>query len=317
MSRANCALYVDANQRYCCIRKVFRVGKAHASGFTVVLANTGPVDLLVFPTGDTDEVSTVHSTLEEGSTTILDAGTYMLDLDCSALDGTDAPADVAAQMSACCEPIGDEFSEAAFICQKFEELFSGTIDIGDVNIDVASIEALKECLTSDEGSAIEKLCSISDILNVVLGEKPADDSGETATYTNINNTTDIVTSVGTGEIKWVFTEDPADLQPDAVAITDFIVDCVAAGNTVDLTWTDVDGNEGSMTVNAVDGAAPDYLFTAEGDVIGDGVKVFTATATCNVEAGEPTPVLSTFDACVVAAIEENTAVLSDFFNMEC
>lgn len=140
MSRENCSLYVDGNTNYCCVPKVFKVGEGHAAGVTVTLANTGPVDLLVYPTGDTDEVAVVHSTLAEGSTTIFDAGVYMLDLDCEALDGTDAPEEVAEQMSACCSAIAGELANAAFLCQKIDELISG----GGVSVDLSTIETLLE-----------------------------------------------------------------------------------------------------------------------------------------------------------------------------
>lgn len=133
----SCSLYVDANGRYCCTDKVFRVGD---KAYTVVLANTGPVDLLVYPSGDTDEVSVVHSTLEEGSTTIIDAGTYMLGLDCEALDGTTAPLAVADQMAACCAPLIGVTAETAILCEKLESLFGGQ------EANTVILEAIQACL---------------------------------------------------------------------------------------------------------------------------------------------------------------------------
>lgn len=152
MSKQNCALYVDKNGRYCCREKVFTIGKGKACGMTVVLGNTGPVDLLVYPTGDTNEVAIVHSTLEEGSTTVLDAGTYKLGLPCDELDGKEAPKAVAEQMSACCHEIAKEGADAAFICACLEAALGGTLTVevtglieklcaGDPSVSIAEIMA--------------------------------------------------------------------------------------------------------------------------------------------------------------------------------
>ena len=140
MSRQNCSLYVDGNGRYCCRDKVFRVGD---NAYTVTLANTGPVDLMVFPTGDTDEVSVLHSTLQEGSTTITDAGTYMLDLDCEALDGTVAPDVVEMQMSACCHPVTHtDVFEVALLSKVCELLDNSQSDTGTLTDILTEIQAL-------------------------------------------------------------------------------------------------------------------------------------------------------------------------------
>jgi hypothetical protein len=166
MSRSNCSLYVDANGRYCCVEKVFRITE---HPYTVVLANTGPVDLLVFPTGDTDEVATVHSTLAEGSTTILDAGTYKLDLDCDALDGTDAPADVELQMAACCEPFEVDLAQAATLAKLCEmvELLGMSQDATALAEIISQLSALCDKLlaitAADAASSAAMLACLEDL----------------------------------------------------------------------------------------------------------------------------------------------------------
>lgn len=117
-----CSLWVSENGNYCCAPKVFTVGD-HA--VTVSIANMGGVDLLVFPTGDTSDVSVVHSTLEDGSTTITDAGVYLLDIDCDALDGTPAPADVLEQSAACCSSVLHSDLNSVLIYEKLCEIEAG------------------------------------------------------------------------------------------------------------------------------------------------------------------------------------------------
>ena len=123
MSGNNCALFVDGNGKYCCRNKVCRIGADQELGITFTLANTGDVDLLVFPTGDTNDASAVYQTLSEGSTTVYDAGVYMLDLDCEAIDGLAAPAASADRMAACCHPVSSHVpvQDSQEILDKLQE----------------------------------------------------------------------------------------------------------------------------------------------------------------------------------------------------
>lgn len=99
----SCPLYVDGNGKYCCTAQRIRVSDDECLQITLV--NAGPIDLLHFPTGDTDDASVVAATLVEGLNTVFTCGVFKLDFDCEALDGTEAPEDPAEQMLICYKAI--------------------------------------------------------------------------------------------------------------------------------------------------------------------------------------------------------------------
>ena len=167
-------LFVDGNGRYCCRGKAMRIGKGCACGYTVTLMNTGPLDLTVYPTGDTDEGSMVHSTLAEGTTLLTDAGTFILDTAalCEKLDGTVAPEDPAEHiLIGCCEIDCDAIGDVA-ICGKLQAILDA---IGDLSLEVDMSAVIdKLCTLLDDDSTIAlKLCSASDCLELMKATNDA------------------------------------------------------------------------------------------------------------------------------------------------
>lgn len=153
--------------------------------------------------------------------------------------------------------------------------------------------------------AIDTLCAKWDI---VICEKPGTIDGDTREYVNDDDASDIVVSLGTGEMKWIL---DATAEPDAFALTEFMRTCIQNGSTVSLSWVDVDGDAGSATVIGVSGGPTDYLLQTQGDAVGtDVTKLNTANAVCNNGAAAQM-VIKTYDACVESALMENTACLQD------
>ena len=118
---------VESNGFYCCENKPIRVTDCP---FTVTGANNAPIDVLYFPTGETDEANTVYGTLEPGGTLDLTtAGVYMLDIDCKNWDLVKAPDGVADQVNVSCvkNPLADPTeSQLTQLCIKLEQLIQTT-----------------------------------------------------------------------------------------------------------------------------------------------------------------------------------------------
>ena len=153
----NCALFVDGNGKYCCQKKVFTVGKYPVS---VTNANCDPVELILYPTGDTDEVAIPSGVIAAPGTTIVSMpGKY--ELPCpEGLDGEVAPEDPLLQKALCCCEI--KTSLDPLILQKLCELVEQ--GGGDSSTLTALLEKLCELFGSEDGSAIEKLCAIVEAL---------------------------------------------------------------------------------------------------------------------------------------------------------
>lgn len=169
MSDTNCLLYVDANGRYCCSDKAFTngAGSADNAGTTITLVNTGPIDLLIFPTGNTTDPSTVFQTIQPGTTTIFDAGTFKFDFDCEAIHGTLAPTDPALQMMICCKEVSKELNSGnAALLQKLCDIADNTANTRGIETSLAQIGCIKDadnnfvaavmaCKTVDEETLAE------------------------------------------------------------------------------------------------------------------------------------------------------------------
>lgn len=153
---SNCALYVDGNGRYCKREKFFIVGDHPV---VVTNANCDPVELLLYPTGDTDEVSIPSGIVAGPGTTVVSLpGKY--ELPCpEGLDGTDAPEDVTLQKTLCCCEIRTSLDP--LMLQKLCEIAAAS---GDDTALIAIVEKLCALLEGPDGSAIEKLCAIADSL---------------------------------------------------------------------------------------------------------------------------------------------------------
>lgn len=167
-------MFVDKNGRYCCSDKALRIGKGCACGYTLTLMNAGPLDLLVFPTGETDEASMVSQTLENGTTILTAAGAYKLDLAAlKALEGTVAPEDPADQiLIGCCEINCEAIGDVA-VCAKLQEILDAIGGDVIVDIDLQSVID-KMCLLLDDDSTIAtKLCAASDCLELIKANATA------------------------------------------------------------------------------------------------------------------------------------------------
>ena len=161
MTQQNCSLYVDNNdpRRYCCQNKAIRIKPGKCA--VISLANVGPVDLLVFPTGDTDDASTVHSTLTDGVTTVLEPGIYKLDLDCAELQGTEAPEDPAKHMLACCSVT--EKDDTALILATLEALCAKIVAGDDTSAlaeIISNLEAICEKLLAADAADAEIIAEL-------------------------------------------------------------------------------------------------------------------------------------------------------------
>jgi len=157
----NCSVYVDANTppRYCCECKRIRIGEGECA--VISLANISGVDLLYYPTGDTDETSIVHSKLDAGIHTILEPGCYKLDIDCAELDGTEAPEDPDAQILVCCTIT--EKSDSAILCACISDAIAEALG-GELNVDV-DLQPLIDKLCAGDVTAIAVLQEIIACLN--------------------------------------------------------------------------------------------------------------------------------------------------------
>ena len=150
---SNCALFVDGNGKYCCRDKVFTVGKHPVS---VTNANCEPVELILYPTGDTDDVGIPSGVIAGPGMTILSLpGKYRLPCP-EGLEGELAPEDPLLQKALCCCEI--KTSLDPLILQKLCELVDQ--GGGDSSTLTQLLEKLCELLGGEDGSAIEKLCEI-------------------------------------------------------------------------------------------------------------------------------------------------------------
>ena len=168
-----------------------------------------------------------------------------------------------------------------------------TIYVGHVGCNVI----YKDC----DGNLIELpdgCCPIpsGSSLDSVICNKAAVELGESREYVNSDNETDITVSLGTDEMKWIFSADPPE--PDATALTEWITTCVRNGGMVNLSWVTVGGTTGSGIITGVSGQIPDYLFSGS-NISGeeDVAKLQSAKAVCVQEDAEGSLVVKTYDVC--------------------
>ena len=143
MSRNNCAIYVDANDRYCVRDKVLRVTD---KGYSIHIANCGPLELLVYPTGDTDEMSTPSGiTLQNGTNVLATPGVYAFP-PFAVADGSVAPADKALHKAICCEAISDQTVSSMLIecLQNLKQIIGEPMDC-DTEINTICGDTLVDC----------------------------------------------------------------------------------------------------------------------------------------------------------------------------
>jgi len=103
-------------------------------------------------------------------------------------------------------------------------------------------------------------------------------SGENSVteYVNRDTITDISASQNSTTIKWEV--DPTE--PDAVAVTQAILDCIAGGHVAEITWTDSDGGVHTFSASEVLSDGPEG-FAFEGTSSGSASgKVSSATVSC-------------------------------------
>jgi len=127
---------VDGNGQYCVIDKALT---GDACGYLVTVQNGAGIEVLSFPTGDTDEGSFVTQTLVEGENIIPQPGTYKFDLSALlALHGTEAPEDPSEHILVSCRPLSCEELSAMCACKRG--------DSGDTTFEGLS-DTLTEILT--------------------------------------------------------------------------------------------------------------------------------------------------------------------------
>lgn len=104
-----------------------------------------------------------------------------------------------------------------------------------------------------------------------------------SSYTNADNTTDLSVSVaGAGDLIKIGLSPGSD--PNADAIAQYITDCLAAGETVDITWAGSDGSSGSGTITGQAGAFPGFNGPGTFTSGGQSAKLSSMTAVCSSEA---------------------------------
>ena len=110
----DCNIYVDANGRYCVRDKIIRLTDRPVA---IHVANCPAFELLVYPTGDTDDVAVPSGIIiNPGTNSLHTPGVYGFP-DLSALDGTDAPADPTLHKSICCsKPTEENFLALILDC---------------------------------------------------------------------------------------------------------------------------------------------------------------------------------------------------------
>ena len=176
----DCLVYVDKNGKYCCGCKVLRLSASECAKLT--LLNAGPLTLLGYPTGDTDDPSVPIQVVNDGVTVIQGPGVFKLDLDCAGIDGEVAPEEVTEQMFICqCEYDKSELGAPhvdtqsivdaiATLCAKVEtsntEIMALCAKILEGNEATASLVTLVEELC-------EKLAADAEVQNGILEELQA------------------------------------------------------------------------------------------------------------------------------------------------
>jgi len=135
----NCAIFVDGNGRYCCQPKVMRV---NSCAWCIINANGGDIPILVFPTGNVnDEPIDSGLVAAEGLTVLDKTGVFKLDIDCDALDGTDAPAEGA--ITVCCEENLAQTFDSKML-QKLCDIADGQTGSTEANSDI--LIGIQACL---------------------------------------------------------------------------------------------------------------------------------------------------------------------------
>ena len=107
----DCVLYVGKNGKYC-YNPDKTVCLNSDECMIVTLLNVEGIDVLQFPTNDTDDATMVVDTLSAGSTTIYGPGVFKLDTDCAELEDTVAPEDKTLHQIICCTEIKKSLATA-------------------------------------------------------------------------------------------------------------------------------------------------------------------------------------------------------------
>ena len=230
-------------------------------------------------------------------------------------DDSTALAEIIAQLMQLCDKLlanGDAqteiLAELKSLCDK---ILAGNESLTEV---VAELAALCEKLNSAIAT-LEALCGKIEAQTNLIASVMCPEicpvggaSGGTAEYVNDDNTTDIAVSVGgEGDIKIELSSD----ESDAIAVTEFITECLAAGTDALINWTNVDGGTGSATLLATaETTSFPVFYNQSTDAAGESGKLQTLTVShANAEPSEAM-VMKTHDQCVLNAIKNIESLLT-------
>ena len=215
----------------------------------------------------------------------------------------------------CAIPCEDAFAETPLAeCQTTYLDGCDNVNSTDVNDFVNIVRAITECgsgpmvayLQEDADGALVEYTLIGDFVDCATGEiieLPEECDNLTplglckcygagigdSSHTNTDNNTDADFSIGgtgTTLIKWNV---QATDNEDADTFTADVAACINAGNTANLTITDVSGNVYTFPATGIDTAGNadgtgNWLFSGPGAPASGSGKVLSATMTCGAEA---------------------------------
>ena len=209
----------------------------------------------------------------------------------------DQNAELIAELQALCDKILETNAALEALCEKIEQGNAEQLAcLEDIKLELAAIIA-------ELGLVCTKLEGIQDTLDSVICPKPqcAAEGSAPVTYTNTDEATEMTVSVGSeGDVKiGSGGGDGSDSE-----ITQYITNCLAAGNDVQWEATGFDGESASGTMlseaetNPFPGFYNDSVNAAPSVVF----KVATMTATCLETVEEAGVTLKTYDQCTAEQI---------------
>lgn len=201
--------------------------------------------------------------------------------------------DMAASLEAICEKLDAANASLEALCDKLDAILAAVVAV------TAAVMALKECNTAENEALCEKL---ETLLEVVCPKPPCAAEGTApVAYTNTDEETEMTVSVGSeGDVKiGSGGGDGSDAE-----ITQYITDCLAAGNDVQWEATGVEGEtaSGTMLADAETNPFPGFYNDSVNAAPAISFKVSTMTATCLETVEEAGVTLKTYDQCTADQI---------------
>ena len=215
----------------------------------------------------------------------------------------DQNTEILTALEALCDKLLTTNESLAELCEKIE---SGQ------EAELACLEEIKAALEQvieQIGLVCEKLDGIQETLDSVICPKPqcAVEGSVPVTYTNADDETELTVSVGSlGNVKI----DSGSGDGSDAEITQYITDCLAAGNDVMWEATGVEGESASgvLVAAAETNAFPNFFNDSTGNAPAVAFKVSSMTATCLETVEEAGVTLKTYDQCTVDALNASLSV---------